>query len=259
LRAVIATGDVDMSDDLARLVEELREAVRARDDILATAAHELRNPMHALLLSVDSTLRIARRRGDAELVSRLEQVMLAVERYVQRANLLLDVSRINAGRLILSIESFDLAAVVRDIVRSFEAEASFSRATLDADLPEELTGSWDRIAMEQIATNLVSNAIKYGNGSPVSVSLRRIGEDAVRLSVADRGIGIPAEDQARIFGRFEQVATGHARAGFGIGLWLVRSLVEAHGGTIEIESALGQGSVFRIDLPLHTKDGGGQP
>ncbi len=235
-------------EELRRLNQELRDAIRARDDFLAIAAHELRSPMHALLLQVAGALLVARRGGDDELIKRLERVKLVLDRYIKRATVLLEVSRINAGGAELRIEELDLAEVIREIVDTYAVEADFHRVSISVIAPQTLCGRWDRMTVEQIATNLISNAIKYGDGHPVEVILSRF-EKEVRLDVRDHGPGISAEDQARIFERFEQVVSAHPRSGFGIGLWLVRSLVEALGGSIEVASAPNKGATFSVRLP----------
>jgi two-component system, OmpR family, sensor kinase len=235
--------------DLARANAELREAVRARDEFLAIAAHELRSPMHALLLQMTSVVEIARRGSTGDLVPRLERVRQVVERYVKRATTLLEISRINAGQLQLRFEHVDFATVVREVVESYATEAAYHGARINLTTPDVLYGRWDRLALEQIVTNLVSNAIKYGDGKPVDVKLV-LETPCARLEVQDRGIGIPAADQARVFNRFEQVVTAQTHSGFGIGLWLVRTLIDAHHGSIEIESAPRQGATFTVRLPL---------
>ena len=235
--------------DLLKLNQELREAVRARDEFLAIAAHELRSPMHALMLQVESAMAVARRVGNEELLQRLERVRVVLDRYVKRATLLLDVSRINAGSMDLRFQDVDIADVLRDVVDIYAIEAAFNLVDIRLTAPAALLGRWDRPAIEQVIGNLVSNAIKYGDGKPVDITLARAG-DRVRLEVRDYGIGISAEDQARVFGRFEQVMTGQPRTGFGVGLWLARELIEAHGGSISVHSAPGQGALFAVWLPL---------
>lgn len=235
--------------ELAARVAELKAAVQARDSFLTVAAHELRNPMYALSLHLGLALKAAETLGDEGLVQSLTGARLSLERFVERATTLLDVSRINGGHKHLHIEEVDFAAIVRQVAASYAAEASYTGAELRLHLPDSLTGFWDGLAVEQIVGNLVSNAIKYGANAPVDVTLTRDGADA-RLTVRDHGPGIPAEDQERIFGRFEQVMGDHRRAGFGVGLWLVRSLLEAHGGRIAIENAPGGGAVFTARLPL---------
>jgi two-component system OmpR family sensor kinase len=235
--------------DLLKANRELREAVRARDEFLAIAAHELRSPMHALMLQVASAIALARRDGSDELLQRLERVRMVLDRYVRRATLLLDISRINAGAIELRLEDIDIAGALREVVAVYAVEAAFNLVELRLQAPDVLVGRWDGPAIEQVLGNLISNAIKYGDGKPVDVVLSREA-DRVRLDVKDNGIGISAENQARIFGRFEQVMTGQPRTGFGVGLWLARTLIEAHRGSITVHSVPGQGSAFTVWLPL---------
>ncbi|HEX5209339.1 MAG TPA: HAMP domain-containing sensor histidine kinase [Steroidobacteraceae bacterium] len=237
--------------DLLKTNQELREAVRARDEFLAIAAHELRSPMHALMLQVETAIVAARRAGSDDLLQRLERVRRVLDRYVKRATLLLDISRINARSMDLRFEEVDLVEVLRDVVDTYSSEAAFNLVDIRLETPDVLIGTWDRAAIEQVIGNLISNAIKYGDGRPVDVDLTREGARA-HLEVKDRGIGISPEDQARIFGRFEQVMTGQARTGFGVGLWLARALIEAHRGSIAVESAPGKGAAFTVWLPLDT-------
>jgi two-component system, OmpR family, sensor kinase len=232
-----------------RLVE-LEKAIQARDDLLAVAAHELRNPMHALLLQVSAALAVARRDGNVDLARRIERVKHITDRYVKRATVLLDVCRVNARKFPLRVETVDLVEVVREAAESYAPEAEFHHSAIHVSSPEHLEGHWDRLATEQIVSNLISNAIKYGAGAPVHVDLREEGGGFVTLAVRDAGIGIAPEDQERIFGRFEQGATPAGRnAGFGVGLWLVRSLVEVHGGEISVSSVPERGSTFTVRLP----------
>ncbi len=235
--------------DLLNTIRELREAVRARDEFLSIAVHELRNPLHALLLQVLAVQQDAIRVGDADLIRRLERVKGAVERYVQRATTVLEVSRIRAGRLDLHITEVDLAAVVRDAVGAYAAEAAFCGSSLRLSAPSSMLGRCDATALDQIVSNLLSNAIKYGNGQPVEIALSSDGS-AARIEVRDKGIGIASEDQARIFEPFEQIVTHRRRVGFGVGLWLVRTLLAAHRGSIAVESSPAKGSTFMALLPL---------
>jgi signal transduction histidine kinase len=239
--------------ELRSRLAELEQAVQARDELLAIAAHELRNPMHALLLQVSAALAVARRNGHGDLVRRIERVKHIVDRYVKRATVLLDVCRVNARKFPLQVETFDFMDVVREAVESYGPEAAFHQSSLNVTGPQALVGSWDRLAIEQIVSNLLSNAMKYGAGGPVDVNVHEVGADAVELAVKDSGVGIAPEDQDRIFGRFEQGTNPVARrAGFGVGLWLVRSLVDVHGGGISVSSVPEKGSTFTVRLPRVT-------
>jgi len=240
-------------------IAELEGAVRARDELLAVTAHELRNPMHALLLQISASVAVARKAGQVELVQRLERTRSVMDRFIKRASLLLEAARVHAQRSTLNLESVDLAEVTREVVDSYLPESVFHRVdSIDVTVTGECRGHWDRLAVEQILSNLVSNAIKYGAGAPVAVVLTRTPEPAgARVDVIDRGIGVAPADQPRIFERFEQVLSGERRReGFGLGLWLVRRLVEAHQGTISLTSALVEGSTFTVWLPLESSSEG---
>lgn len=237
--------------NLRARIAELEQLLQARDEFLSIAAHELRNPMHSLLLQVSAAVQVARQQSAASLVRRLERVQQIVDRYVKRASLLLDVGRMNANRMQPQREPVDFAELVREVAESYAPEAAFNRSTLEIDLPPRLDGHWDRLALEQIVSNLVSNAIKFGAGGTIKVTLRAQENGEVNFEVHDRGIGIASDDQERIFGRFERVREkpGHP-AGAGVGLWLVRGLVESHGGSISVRSAPSQGATFTVVLPL---------
>jgi len=167
-----------------------------------------------------------------------------VDRFEQLINHLLDVSRIAAGRLDLERTRCDLAELTREVVERFGEPGAAFRLDVEGDL----RGYWDRFRLDQVLTNLFSNALKYGQGKPVDVVLR--GEESrVHCSVRDRGIGISPEAQARIFDRFERAAPLAKFAGFGLGLWIVRQIIERHGGRIEVQSELGAGSTFAFELP----------
>jgi signal transduction histidine kinase len=151
------------------------------------------------------------------------------------------------------VESLDFAEVVREVVESYAPEAAFNRSSLEVRIPEKLPGRWDRLALEQVVSNLISNAIKFGAGAPIDVMLETKGAKQVQFQVRDRGIGIANVDQERIFGRFERLSSkpGHP-AGAGVGLWLVRGLVQSHGGSVSVDSVPDQGATFTVVLPVDT-------
>ncbi len=202
--------------DLRREVAELRQAVRARDDFIAIAAHELRNPMTPLLGVADLALAAARRAEETyppRVTVLLERMQLLAQDFIQRSTRLLDVSRIEAGNLRLEPSATDLSALVLATVQKYEVAAARVRSPVEIGIQDGITGVWDRIAVEQVTENLLSNAIKFGAGKPVAVRLRSHGA-AAWLDVQDRGIGMEPDQQARIFGRFEQVVAQHRGGGF---------------------------------------------
>jgi PAS domain S-box-containing protein len=233
---------------------QLEEAVRARDQFLGIASHELKTPLTSLELQVASLLRLARTEpgatvSDERVQSKCDTILRQVERMTVLINSFLDVGRITSGRLTLSREKVDLAEVVRSVlVRSHEViRRSGSEIVLDAPAP--VVGSWDRPSLETVVTNLVSNAVKFGAAKPIRIAVAA-DEDRAVLTVRDQGMGVSAEDQQRIFGRFERAVSERHYGGFGIGLWVARQAVEAHGGRIHVRSRPGEGSEFTVELPL---------
>ncbi|MEP6800665.1 MAG: ATP-binding protein [Acidobacteriota bacterium] len=237
--------------DNAKLYEEAQEAIRARDEFLSVASHELKTPVTTLQLQIQGLLRRLRTGGTPTpeaLAERLSTSERQVERLTHLINDLLDISRITGGRLDLHIEPVDFSAVVRDVATRLEESLVRAGCAFLVNAPEPEVGAWDRLRLDQIVTNLVANAMKYGAGQPIEISLTGTG-DRVRLSVADSGIGIAPENQARIFERFERAVSGRHYGGLGLGLWIVRQIVDALGGIISVESEPGRGSVFSVDLP----------
>ena len=225
-----------------------REAVRARDEFLSVAGHELRTPIQSIsLLSEQLAVRARSGESGEALVPSLDALSQAAERLVRLTHQVLDVSRITAGQLVLDRASVNLSELARDVANRFGMQAASPDGALELDL-EPVCGHWDRDRLDQVVTNLLSNAVKYGDGRPVRLRVRRE-ESAALLAIEDRGIGIAPGDQARIFERFERAAP-ERYAGLGLGLWIARRIVEAHGGSIAVESEPGRGSTFRVRLPL---------
>jgi len=154
-----------------------------------------------------------------------------------------------AGRLDLDLQPTDLGAITSEVVGRFDDEA-VAVATVSLDVPgRPVVGRWDPIRIDQIVTNVVGNALKYGGGKPVEVAVSARDGHA-RLVVRDHGIGIDREQQARLFHRFERLAGQNAPGGIGLGLWITRQFVEAMAGSIRVESELGEGATFVIELPI---------
>ncbi|ABS26344.1 ATP-binding protein [Anaeromyxobacter sp. Fw109-5] len=229
-------------------VTKLSEAVRTRDAFLSMASHELKTPITSLQLQVGSLLR-AREGVPAPVAKAADATRRQVVRLTSLVNTLLDVSRLNEGRLQLEIEPVDLSALVSEVASRFVAETERSESRIRVDAAEAVCGRWDRLRLEQVLTNLLSNALKYGEGKPVSVRVQSDGATA-RLAVVDHGIGIAPSEQRRIFERFERGPATRGYGGFGLGLWITREIVSALGGTIHVESAPGAGSTFRVELPV---------
>ncbi len=238
---------------LGRMREEreagLEESIRARDDFLAVAGHELRTPLAALLMQLQSLQRSTRTQLPPKVGDRLDKVVGAGSRLRRLVDQLLDVSRITAGGLRLEPERVDLSEVLGEIVaRTTESRVGPVGPVIVRGEPH-VTGEWDRERIEQAVENLVENAVKYGQGKPVEIDLRVDGGEVV-LQVTDQGVGIDEDHQKRIFERFERAVSTRDFGGLGLGLWIARRVVEASGGRIAVRSAPGRGATFTVRLPI---------
>jgi PAS domain S-box-containing protein len=223
------------------------EAVRERDVFLSVAAHELRTPLTALQLKLQTMLVTLQKALPPEhvgtAVSRIGDAIRQSDRLAELVERLLDVSRIAAHRFELSLEETDLKPLLEAAVSDLRSPSQVINLVLEGDC----TGCWDRRRLDQVVLNLLSNAVKYGRGNPIDVSLSC--DDQVKLVVKDRGIGIAQQDKDRIFGLFERAVPMQNFGGLGLGLYITRYIVEAHGGTIELESQPEVGTTVTVTLP----------
>ncbi len=258
--AVAAVRDVTERrklEERARLWRQAQEEVRERDEFLSVASHELRTPVAALQLQIQTLQRASRAGGDPlprPVLDRLETLERQTRRIALLVNDLLDLSRLRMGKPELKREEMDLAELVREAVEHFrEIVPPGTELAFRADGP--CPGRWDRLRLEQVVTNLLVNAVKFGAGRPISISVE-LDADRAWLAVEDRGIGIAEEHHERVFGRFERAVPSQQFAGLGLGLWIARQLVEAHGGTIHLRSSPGAGSTFTVELPCRASSAG---
>ena len=239
--------------DNARLYREAQAGIRVREEFLSVAGHELKTPLTALKLNLQGLERSARRDPPptlTQVIDRIAKMSWQLARLERLMNELLDVSRVTAGRLVLEPERIDLRELVRDVIKRAEDDLAEVGSSVQLEAPEPVVGMFDAARLDQVVTNLVTNAIKYGLGRAIEVTLVAVGE-RVRLVVTDHGIGIPPAKQDRIFGRFERAVSDRHYSGFGLGLWIVRQIVEASGGSIRFESAEDRGTTFTVELPLN--------
>ena len=183
-----------------------------------------------------------------ELAGRLESLRRQLARLELLVSQLLDVARLNAGRLELHPEDLDVADVAREVLERFEPELERRDVPLALTGEREIRAQVDRLRLEEVLTNLVSNALRYGRDQPVEVQLDA-DDTRVTISVRDRGLGICAEDQRRLFQPFAQLDSTRHSGGMGLGLWIVRNMVEAMGGRIALTSEVSVGSTFAVTLP----------
>jgi len=232
----------------ARLFRASREAVAVRDDFLSIAGHELNTPLAALQLQIQSLKRQAEKESlSARFLERLGKTEGHVGRIERLVRELLDVSRIAGGRLTIEREPMDLVATVREVAERMAPQAAHAGCTIRFSGPDAVAGSWDRLRLEQVVSNLLGNSIKYGRGEPIDVAVAA-DDGHARITVRDFGIGISPEDEARVFGRFERAVPQRHYGGLGLGLWIARQIVEAHGGRIEFQRPPDVGTRFVVEL-----------
>jgi PAS domain S-box-containing protein len=242
----------------ARLYAAAQAAIQLREEFLSIASHELKTPLTGLQLQVQMLLRLAQQGGLAALpaermIGLLERVEHQTKRLGKLINSLLDLSRLQAGRLELELADVDLVEVTKQVVELFQPEltAAGSRLVLHAAAP--VIGHWDRDRVDQVISNLLANAIKYGRGRPIEISVGQEGATAT-LAVCDEGIGIAPEHQGRIFERYERAVGSRHYSGFGLGLYIARQIVEELGGSITVSSRPGVGATFQVALPMGGPD-----
>ena len=238
-----------------RLLEERREAVEARDHFLAVAAHELRTPLATLTLVVDHLVAMQRTSPTVDsspMIGQGKQLTMLkrqVERLCALVVEMLDISRITSGSLDLVPGPVDLRDVVREVIDRFDLEIQQRHVAVSVDAPEPVRGFWDAGRLDRVVTNLMANALKYGAGRPVEVSVRVEGSWAL-VVIRDHGVGIPDEEQRKIFGPFARAVAARHHAGLGLGLWISEQIVLASGGRIKVDSRPEEGSTFTVELPL---------
>ena len=241
--------------DNARLFQKAQDAVRSRDEFLSVAAHELHTPITSLHLMMQA-LQSGGMPVTADTVRRTFAVAdRHVRRLIKLIDELLDVSRIEAHRFPIELEAVDLAGLVRDVVDRFKDDASRAGAAISVDATGAATGHWDPMRLEQVVSNLLSNAIKFGAGGGVEITVSSTQSDA-RISIRDQGIGVPAERISRIFERFERGVSSRLYGGLGLGLYIVRTIVEGMGGRVGCEAHPDGGTAFLVVLPRAGESGG---
>jgi signal transduction histidine kinase len=233
---------------------ELEHAVRMRDDFMSIVSHEVRTPLNGLILETQlRQLHLAKDNASAFTMDKLKAMVDRDERQIQSLIRLiedmLDVSRIRTGKLSIRTSAFDLAELVVNLVESYAAQIAAADCVVTLSASEPVIGVWDEFRIEQVVANLLTNALRYGSHKPIHVKVYLAGDEA-RVDVIDNGIGISLENQKRIFQQFERVSAKHAVAGLGLGLFISDQIVEAHGGSIVVESEEGKGSLFRVKLPV---------
>ncbi len=243
------------AEERERVAEDLRHTVQLRDEFLSLASHELNTPLTSLQLQVGAVRRAmgkSRSWDPEKMMARMGFIDRQVLRMARLVRGLLEVNRISRGRVELSLEPVDLRTVIEDVLADLEEDLARAGCRVETHFDGPAVGLWDRMRLEQILTNVVSNALKYGAARPVEIVAANSADGNAVVTVRDEGIGIAEEDRERIFERFERAVSSENYGGFGLGLWIAKVFAEAMGGRMHVESRVGQGSVFTLELPLQT-------
>lgn len=243
--------------DTARLHRQAQEAARAREVFLTVASHELRTPLTPLRLRVQQLLALARSEQGREVaVATLVQELAAAERQTRRLGALVDdiveVSWLEHARPPLDLEEADLCALVREAVEQCRDRLTAAGCALVLRLDEVIPGRWDGPRLVRAIGHVLGNALKFGGGRPIEIDVRAQGDRAC-VTVRDHGIGIASHDQARILDPFERAVSERHFGGLGLGLYLCRQVVAAHGGALSVESRPGAGATFTLELPRNVR------
>ena len=248
----------ELVQQLQQTQHELERAVRMRDDFMSMVSHELRTPLNTLYLEAQlRQLHLAKGNlanfAPDRLPAMIERDQRQIRNMVRLIDDMLDVTRMRRDALSIQTKPVDLAVLAHAVVENLRHQAEAAGVAIALEAPAELHGVWDEFRIEQVLTNLLTNALRYGGGKPVEMVVQQVG-DAARVSVRDHGIGIGPDDQERIFEQFERTddSRKHA-AGLGLGLYITRKIVGLHDGQIRVESTPGQGATFIVDLPLQAK------
>ncbi len=236
----------------ARHYSDAKAAIRARDDLLSVTSHELKTPITTLKLQLQIAQRLLRA-GDGEfprekLAATVEGSIRQVNRLTSLIENLLDFSRQADGKIQFQFEQVDLSGLMHETLDRLSEQIQASRSEFTSKIAPGVTIDADPLRLDQVIVNLVTNALKYGERSPIDVSLENR-EDVAVIEVRDKGMGIPKDMQSRIFERFERGVSSQNISGFGLGLYITKQIVEAHQGRISVESDTGSGTAFRVEIP----------
>lgn len=238
-------------------IDEQKRAIMLRDEFLSFASHELRTPLSAFSLRIETLQRLAatgrlQDQSGEKLAGALDATAKQVRRLAALTDQLLDVSRFTTGQIRLDLRATKVVAAVRDISEQFKELAAHDHGTavrFENTLPEETTAELDPERFAQLVTNLLSNAFKFGAHKPIEVALAAV-PDAFKLTVRDYGVGVAPDKLEMIFERFTRANTDRSISGLGLGLFIVKQIVDLHHGRIEVASRVGEGTTFSVTLPL---------
>ena len=248
------TDQVNEQREIEQLAENLRAAIVSRDTFLGVASHELNTPLTTLKLQTQMNQRLLESQGPAgftpaRLKRMIDGTLGQVDRLSRLVNDMLDVSRISSGRLSMTRDVMDVSALTAEVLERFGPQLEAAGCALEQDIETGIVARLDAARIEQVLTNFLINAIKYAPGKPVHAKVERRGNQA-RFSLRDEGPGIPEEHHERIFVRFERATSASEVSGMGLGLYIAKQIIQAHGGHMGVDSAPGLGATFHFEVPL---------
>lgn len=240
--------------ELRKTQDELEEAIRVRDNFMSIASHELKTPLSSLKLQTQMRARhVERGNDDAFSIPKVRKMVETdahlIDNIVNLIDDMLDVTRIRGGKLSMQPVRFDLAELTKTVVERFHEQLVCANGSYELVLESAAWGIWDIQRIEQVITNLLTNAMRYGAHKPVRIEVRRLPDGVAQLLVQDNGIGIAKANQDRIFRVFERANNDNTAGGLGLGLYIVGQIVDGHGGRIRVESDEGAGATFIVELP----------
>jgi signal transduction histidine kinase len=248
------------ADEPAELLERhlrahtqaLRQAVAARDELLSIASHELKTPLTSLALQLQNTQRHLQRSepmSQADMQHAVRLALRQVEVLVELVEELMDTTRVRDGTIALELHEISPSELINDAVERLAPSLASAECPVQFHCRDDFKGYWDHRRLEQVFVNLLSNAIKYAPRSPIHIAVSAVGRNA-KFSVRDFGPGIDPERHDKIFERFERTGAPRGTDGLGLGLFIVKRIIEAHHGTVRVQSAPGQGAEFIISVPI---------
>jgi hypothetical protein len=242
-----------LAEENSKLYEETKDALESRDEFLSIASHELKTPLSGMYLQLQLMRKLLPKVPASDATAKYQHLLEGSIKQTEMLNRLveelLDLTRIRAGKLELRKEECDLKPILDKSLSQLSSDIARSKSQLCVESDSKVVGQFDPLRMSQLMTNLISNAVKYGNGKPIEVYLRSL-KNMAEFQVKDQGLGIPEDKQRAIFERFERADLTHEISGLGLGLYITKQLIEAHGGRIEVASQVGQGSTFTVRLPF---------
>jgi two-component system, OmpR family, sensor kinase len=242
-----------LRDEIAQLKTELSEArsdIQGYRNLLIAAAHEMRTPLNAIGLHLEMLARMSSGANDSAQKKHIERAMRVLAGHVRRTSMLLNAARISGGVFVLNTEPVALAELVTSVAELYAAKADFNHARMEVHVEPGIVGQWDREAVETILANLISNALKYGEGASFDITGKADDAGNAIISVADSGPGIPENQSSGIFEKFKRAVPNRKVVGYGLGLWIAEQFARLHGGSIKLEPTI-TGSTFVVTLPMN--------